>query len=146
MLSSKSGCPETCGLGQIGEYASPITAEAFVARIHQALDPPWVLEAGPRPRHVTRVAVCGGSCSDFAETAQKRGVDAFLTAEVKHSVARWAEDAGLWLLDGGHFATENPAMDLFRDRLLQEAGLRGWALTIDVARQQPPLRLAGRSS
>jgi dinuclear metal center YbgI/SA1388 family protein len=146
MLPSKSGCPETCGLGQIGEYAAPITAEAFVARIYRALDPPWLLEAGPRPRQVVKVAVCGGSCSDFAEIAGRLNVDAFLTAEVKHSVARWAEDAGLWLLDGGHFSTESLAMQPLCERLRREVQQRGWAVTIEVARQEPPLRLAKRSS
>jgi dinuclear metal center YbgI/SA1388 family protein len=146
LVPSRSDCSENCGLGQVGEYAVPISAEDFVARIDQVLEPPWLLEAGPRPARVGRVAVCGGSCSDFAEVAKRQGVDAFLTAEVKHSGARWAEDAGLWVLDGGHFATENPAMDLLRDRLQQEAGRRGWVLTIDVARQQPPLRLAERGS
>ncbi|MDD2462751.1 MAG: Nif3-like dinuclear metal center hexameric protein [Desulfobulbus sp.] len=142
---SKSGCPETCGLGQIGTYCHPHSPESFLACIHKALQTPWLLEAGPRPEQVATVAVCGGSCSDFAELAKRSGADVFLTAEVKHSVARWAEDAGLWLLDGGHFATENPAMAPLRDRLCREAEQRGWALTIDVACQKPPLRLAGSS-
>ncbi|MGE4559351.1 MAG: Nif3-like dinuclear metal center hexameric protein [Desulfobulbus sp.] len=141
---SRSGCPETCGLGQIGTYAQSLSPEAFLARIDQAIHPPWLLEAGPRPEQVATVAVCGGSCSDFAELAQRSGVDVFLTAEVKHSVARWAEEAGLWLLDGGHFATENPAMEPLRDRLCREAEQRGWTLTVEVARQEPPLRLAAR--
>ena len=29
-----------------------------------------------------------------------------LTGEVKHSTARWAEDAGFCVIDGGHFSTE----------------------------------------
>ena len=143
LLPSKSGCPETCGLGQIGTYSQPLSPESFLACIDQALQPPWLLEAGPRPEKVTRVAVCGGSCSDFAELAKRSGVDVFLTAEVKHSVARWAEEAGLWLLDGGHFATENQAMAPLCDRLRRETKQRGWSLIIDVARQDPPLRLVG---
>ena len=50
-------------------------------------------------------------------------------------------DAGLWLLDAGHFATEHPAILLFRDTLRQQTASRGWTLPIDVACQQPPLRL-----
>ena len=87
------------------------------------------------------VAVCGGSCSDFAEIVLGLGADAFVTAEVKHSVARWAEDAGLWLLDAGHFATENPAMPVLRDLLRHECARRGWTLPIETADQHPPLRL-----
>ncbi len=143
LVPSKRDCPESCGLGQIGTYSQPLSPEAFLARIEQALQPPWLLEAGPRPIQVATVAVCGGSCSDFAELSKQLGVDVFLTAEVKHSVARWAEDSGLWLLDGGHFATENPAMEPLRECLWREAEQRGWDVTIEVARQEPPLRLAG---
>ncbi len=141
LVTSSRGCPETCGLGRIGAYPRSLSPEEFLARIHQVLQPPWLLEAGPRPAKVTMVAVCGGSCSDLAETARQQGADVFLTAEVKHAVARWAEDAGLWLVDGGHFATENPVIRLFCDRLRQEVAQRGWQMAIDAAEQQPPLRL-----
>lgn len=141
LVPARGGCPDSCGLGRIGTYGQAMSAEAFLERLQQALHPPWLLEAGPRPGQVRTVAVCGGSCSDFAEVAQQQGADVFLTAEIKHAVARWAEDAGLWLVDGGHFATENPAMRALRDRLRQEAVQRGWQLLIDTAEQQPPLRL-----
>ena len=143
LVPSRRDCPEACGLGQVGTYSQPLSPEAFLARIEQALQPPWLLEAGPRPEQVVTVAVCGGSCSDFAELAKQMGADVFLTAEVKHSVARWTEESGLWLLDGGHFATEYLAMEPLRDRLWREAEQRGWEVAIEVAPQESPLRLAG---
>jgi dinuclear metal center YbgI/SA1388 family protein len=142
LVPSRRGSDATCGLGRLGDYAAPIMAEDFLNRVRQICAPPWILEAGPRPDRVERVAVCGGSGSDLAESAQRLGADVLLTAEVKHSVARWAEDAGLWLLDAGHFTTEHPAMVLFRDRLRQAARDHGWDLIIDTAHQVPPLRLA----
>ena len=142
LVPTGKGSDPTCGLGRIGVYPSPVTADEFLAKIRRACVPPWILEAGPRPQQVTTVAVCGGSCSDLAEIALWQGADAFVTAEVKHSVARWAEDAGLWILDAGHFATENPAMFFFRNRLQQQAVDHGWELAIDAASQQPPLRIA----
>lgn len=141
LVPSRSGCPDTCGLGRIGTYGQAKSAAEFLDCLQQVLHPPWLLEAGPRPAQVRTVAVCGGSCSDLAEVVKQQGADAFLTAEIKHAVACWAEDAGLWLVDGGHFATENPAMRSFCDRLRQEAAQRGWPLIIDTAEQQPPLRL-----
>lgn len=134
-------CDPGCGLGRIGQWSEPITATAFLARVREAYAPPWILEAGPRPEQVHTVAVCGGSCGDFAETALLLGADVFVTAEIKHSVARWAEDAGLWLLDAGHFATENPAMAVFRDLLKCQCEEQGWHFPIDTAVQHPPLRL-----
>lgn len=141
LVPSRKGCDLNCGLGRIGTYVAPISADAFLDKIRTVCNPPWILEAGPRPNQVATVALCGGSCSDFADNALSLGADVFVTAEVKHSVACWAADAGLWLLDAGHFATENPAMLLFRDTLRQQVENRGWDLSIDIAYQQPPLRL-----
>jgi len=141
LVPSSKGCQATCGLGRIGTCPAPVCPADFLASLQRACAPPWMLEAGPRPRQVATVAVCGGSCSDFAETALHLGADVFVTAEVKHSVARWAEEAGLWLLDAGHFATENAAMAGFRNLLRQQAADRGWPLEIDTAGQQSPLRL-----
>jgi len=141
LVRTTSGGDSHCGLGRIGTYPVPITAEDFLARVERACAPSWMLEAGQRPRQITTVAVCGGSCSDLAEIARSGGADVFVTAEVKHSVARWAEDAGLWILDAGHFATENPIIPIFRNRLRQQVVDLGWDIEIDTLDQQSPLRL-----
>jgi dinuclear metal center YbgI/SA1388 family protein len=130
-----------CGLGRIGDLEKPVEADHFVTVIRNALSPPWLLEAGPRPDLVSRVAVCGGSCADFAETAMQAGADVFLTAEIKHSVARWAEEAGLWLIDGGHFATENPAIAALRSLLADRIEQTNPGIRVHTARQEPPLKL-----
>ena len=129
------------GLGRIGSYQSPIAPGVLLDKLRNICTPPWILEAGPRPEQITTVAICGGSCSDFAEIALTQGADVFITAEVKHSVARWAEDAALWLLDAGHFSTEHPAMLFFQTMLLQHIAGLDWDVKIDIATQQPPLNL-----
>ncbi len=143
LLPSKSECadPGKCGLGRVGCYPAPISPSEFIAKLQQATRAPWLLEAGPRPESITQVAVCGGSCGDFAELAQDKGVDVFVTAEIKHNVARWAEDAGFWLIDGGHFATENPAMELMKKHLQKALTEAHKEVTIMIAEQSSPLRL-----
>ena len=132
---------EGCGLGRIGNLPTVLSADAFINTIQTAISPPWLLEAGPRPEQVSRVALCGGSCSDLAETALSAGADVFLTAEVKHAVARWAEEAGLWLIDGGHFATENPAIPALQQLLADKLNQAGLDVQLFVADQEPPLQL-----
>ena len=134
-------CDSGCGLGRIGTYPVPLPPDDFLDRLRRACSPPWILEAGPRPAQIHTVAVCGGSCSDLAETAHHLGAEVFLTAEIKHNIARWAEDAGLWLLDAGHYATEQPAMAAFADLLRQRFNARGWDIAVETAAQPPPLRL-----
>lgn len=132
-----------CGLGRIGSLSEAVPPEDFLARLLKAATFPWLLEAGPRPAAVTKAAVCGGSCADLAEIALAAGADVFLTSEIKHHVARWAEEAGLWLLDGGHFATENPAMCQLGLLLAEQARQAGLNLPpLHLARQEAPLRLA----
>jgi dinuclear metal center YbgI/SA1388 family protein len=142
LVPSRGECALGCGLGRIGILPTPTDARAFLDRLRQACSPPWILEAGIRPERVETVAVCGGSCSDLTEAAFNMGAEVFVTAEVKHSVARWAADAGIWLLDAGHFATEQPAMPIFRDMLRQHIEARSWNIAVDLAIQQPPLHLA----
>ncbi|WP_310599511.1 Nif3-like dinuclear metal center hexameric protein [Desulfobulbus sp.] len=142
LVPARGECALGCGLGRIGILPTPVDARAFLDRLRQACSPPWILEAGIRPERVTTVAVCGGSCSDLTEAAFNMGAEVFVTAEVKHSVARWAADAGIWLLDAGHFATEQPAMPIFRDMLRQHIEARSWDIAVDLAAQQPPLHLA----
>ncbi len=138
--SEESGKEACCGLGRIGDLAQPLATDAFLARLRTALEPPWLLAAGPRPEQIARVAVCGGSCSEFAEKALAGGADVFVTAEVKHAIARWAEEAGLWIIDGGHFATENPAMASLGERLRTVLAARGHDIAVHVARQEAPLQ------
>ncbi len=136
------GCGQKTGLGRIGVLAEPISPEIFLAQLDSALSPPWLLEAGPRPDKVRKVAVCGGSCSDVSATALEAGADVFITSEIKHDIARWAEKAGLWLIDGGHFATEYPAMEGLRGLLVEMLNALGLEVSVRCAYQEPPLRLA----
>ena len=129
------------GLGRIGMLAEPVVPEFFLQQLERAISPPWLLEAGPRPDTVAQVAVCGGSCSDVSAQALEAGADVFLTSEVKHDIARWAEEAGLWLLDGGHFATEYPAMEGLRQLLVSSLEMSAMDVQVQCIHQEPPLRL-----
>lgn len=136
------GAEAGCGMGRIGNYTEPLSAKDFIERLRAVLDPPWLLSAGNQPNKIERVAVCGGSCSDLAEEAMQAGAQVFVTSEVKHSVARWAEDAGFWIIDAGHFATENNGILDLAKLLATEVTKRGKDLSIKVTeKQNPPLTL-----
>lgn len=147
LVAGRSDCTteKRCGLGRIGTYSTALQPDDFISRLLQTCSPPWLLEAGKRPQRVKTVAVCGGSCGDFAERALAQGADVFVTAEIKHSVARWAEDAGFWIIDGGHFATENPAMAALQQQLQQHLAATNTPITITTAQQQAPLRIIKQS-
>ena len=95
------------GFGQTGSLTQPLAAQDFVDSLCAALELAAVKIAGPLPATIKKAAVCGGSGSDFAEAAFKAGAQVFITGEVKHSTARWAEEIGFCIIDAGHYATEN---------------------------------------
>jgi len=107
------------GMGRIGEYDQPLSSDEFVARVKQVCGLESLFSAGKPVGDITSVAVCGGSGSDLAVTAQNAGAQVYVTSEVKHSVARWAEQANFWILDAGHFSTENPVISSLARMLRQ---------------------------
>lgn len=139
VAENTEGC--SSGLGRIGACAQPMSPKQCVVQLKRACEAPWLLEAGPRPERVKKIAVCGGSCSEFAETAMLSGADLYITAEVKHSIARWAEEAGFWIIDGGHFATEQPAIPPLQERLQRELEKRNVENKVYAVRQRPPLTI-----
>lgn len=99
------------GFGRIGRLAETLSGEAFIKHLCAFFNLPGLRVAGQIPGEVNTVAVCGGSGSDLAEAAFASGAQVYVTGEVKHSTARWAEAAGFCIIDAGHFATENPVVE-----------------------------------
>lgn len=108
------------GFGMIGRFESPYSGRSFIERLLSILPQPFLQVAGKVPDEISTVALCGGSGSDLAEKAWRLGAQVYITAEVKHQVARWAEAAGFCVIDGGHFATEHLVVPQLV-QLLQEA-------------------------
>lgn len=126
------------GLGRIGSYSTPLSFALFMQNVFSALESNTVQIAGIPPRQVQRVALCGGSGSDLAEDAFKRGADVYLSSEIKHSTARWAEEAEFCVIDGTHYATEYPAMALLGRKLASQARQAGWDVQILQSKLEQP--------
>jgi len=99
------------GFGRVGRLADPLSAEAFIGYLCDFFKLPVLRVAGHLPEEISTVAVCGGSGSDLAAAAYASGAQVYITGEVKHSTARWAEASGFCIIDAGHFATENPVVE-----------------------------------
>lgn len=90
---------------RVGELPEPMEPLDFARHCKAALHGGGVRVA-PGNKLVRRVALCSGAGGDFWEQAAKAGCDALLTGEVKHHEAVGARNAGLTLVDAGHFETE----------------------------------------
>jgi dinuclear metal center YbgI/SA1388 family protein len=108
--------PSSLGLGRIGTLPAPEPLSAFVARVNAALPPTaWgVRAAGDPDRLVATVAVCGGAGDSALSAATGAGVDAYVTADLRHHPAAEHLLAGTVggptpaLVDVAHWASEWP--------------------------------------
>lgn len=82
-----------------------ISRESLTASLARATgSPPTVLPSGPAVcRHIG--VVTGGAGAELRDAA-KAGVDTFVTGEGPHWTATLAEELGVNVLYGGHYATE----------------------------------------
>lgn len=94
------------GVGRVGQLeGGPMTVDHFARRAKETLGLSGirVLDAGVP---VQRVAVGGGACGSMLPQVRAMGCDTFLTADLKHDLYLEAREAGMNLLDAGHYSTE----------------------------------------
>ncbi len=99
------------GIGRIGTLDTPQRFADFVARVESALPATtWgVRGAGNPNRPVSRVAVCGGSGDSLLGAAAAAGVDAYVTADLRHHPAdEHRRRSDVALVDVAHWASEYP--------------------------------------
>jgi dinuclear metal center YbgI/SA1388 family protein len=108
------------GLGRIGELPAPMPLSQLRLHVQQALGATHVRMTGDPDQGVWRVAVCGGSCSDLIEDANRAGADVLITADIKYHAADDARAMGLSLLDPGHLSSEAPSRAYLAGWLRQE--------------------------
>lgn len=135
-LSPSGSGDDRIGFGQVGVFADAMRGTDFLEMLGAVLNLPALAVAGPIPDRVTRVAVCGGSGSDLAMAAQNSGAQIYITAEVKHHIARWAEDVGFCVVDAGHFATEAPIAEILAQTLTEHLASEEISIPVLVTANQ----------
>jgi dinuclear metal center YbgI/SA1388 family protein len=144
--SADSTLPGT-GIGRIGNFNESQTPSRFMETIFGALSVPSVQIAGRMPDKILRVGLCGGSGSKFAEPAFAGGADVYLSAEIKHSTARWAQECDFCIIDGTHYATEQPVVRHLVAQLQLAADAQNWDIRIlQTLTELPPFVIQNRCS
>ncbi len=103
--------PSTRGLGRIGTWGRGGTLRDLAARAAAVLPPTahGVRVGGDLDRPVRTVAVCGGAGDDLFRDVRAAGVDAYVTADLRHHPASEALEHGSpGLVDLSHWASEWP--------------------------------------
>ena len=117
--------PSPRGLGRIGSLPAREPLHSFTDRVAAALPATtWgVRAAGDPDRPVRRIAVCGGAGDSALSAAAAAGVDAYVTADLRHHPASESLLAGgPALVDVAHWASEWPWCAQAADVLRAELG------------------------
>jgi dinuclear metal center YbgI/SA1388 family protein len=130
--------PGDVGLGRVGTLPRPEPLSAFVSRVHDALPgTSWgVRAAGDSEATVSRVAVCGGAGDSLLNTVADAGVQAYVTADLRHHPAdEHTRASDVALVDVAHWASEFPwctqAADLLRSHFGDALPVRVSAIRTD---------------
>jgi dinuclear metal center YbgI/SA1388 family protein len=127
------------GLGRICELDHPVPLREFAQRAAERLPvtAQGIRVAGDPEAPVRTIAVSGGSGDSLFDEVRAAGVDAFLTADLRHhpasEFAAARSHSPLALLDAAHWATEWPWCQLAATQLDEISDRHGWGLRVHVS-------------
>ncbi|MGK5730481.1 Nif3-like dinuclear metal center hexameric protein [Streptomyces sp. URMC 124] len=125
------------GLGRVCELDPPMSLADFAEHAAKRLPATaqGVRVAGDPARTIRTVAVCGGSGDSLFDAVRAAGVDAYVTADLRHHPASEAQQhSPLALVDAAHWATEWPWAEQAAAQLDEVSDRHGWGLRTHVSK------------
>ncbi|WP_367137010.1 MULTISPECIES: Nif3-like dinuclear metal center hexameric protein [Streptomyces] len=125
------------GLGRVCELDPPMSLASFAERAAKRLPATaqGIRVAGDPERTIRTVAVCGGSGDSLFDEVRAAGVDAYVTADLRHHPASEAQQQSpLALVDAAHWATEWPWTEQAAAQLDEISDRHGWGLRTHVSK------------
>ena len=83
-----------------------MSVDDFIIRVKNSLNAPCVRVVGDTDKSIKKVAVFCGSFDDKLEVVIQSKADILVTGDLKYHTALDAAEAGLCIIDAGHFNTE----------------------------------------
>lgn len=111
---------EESDVGRVG-LIDDCAADVFVNHVSKSLN--TTVQYVGEKESISKVMVFGGSGfnPEYLEVARNMGVDAYVSAEIKHNVIRDFQD--MLLIDATHYATENPGMEELTTTIGDKTGI-----------------------
>lgn len=139
-----SGRPR--GYGVVGYLGQPVTLGVLRQNVHESLkklapeqmkQEPGIRMTGNLDRKIRKVAIVNGSGGSFIPKALFKGVDLLITGDVDHHSALDALEAGMSVMDIGHFWSEVPMIKTLSESLKAEKALSEVEFLISRTMQSP---------
>ena len=122
------------GLGRIGILEKELTLRELALKVKSDLGLSNVRFAGDPELPVKKAAICSGSGSGLIKRFFSSGAQAYLTGDLGYHNARDAENAGLGLIDLGHFGSEHIIAEVLSERLREIFSKNGMDVRVETSR------------
>lgn len=109
--------------GTMGQLPAPLSLESLVTQVEHALGRPPIRVWPFGPESVQRIAIVSGAGGSLVDQAAEANVDVYLTGELSHNVYHRAQELGLNVIYGGHYATETAGLRALADHLSERFDL-----------------------
>jgi len=124
------------GCLRVADLAPDTTFEQLCERIKKKLHTVARTYGAP-DTIVAKLGCCSGAGGSFFGEAKELGADCFITGEIKHHIALEAMDAGVCVIEAGHFETENPACEVMANALQNACDALKYNVTVFCSKGNP---------
>ncbi len=104
------------GAGVIGELDEAVPAEKFPQYVAEKLNIAGLRYTNGKAAEIKKVALCGGSGSEYLPDAIRKQADAYITGDIKYHTFQAAENRILFI-DAGHYETEIFSLEIIEKKI-----------------------------
>ncbi len=119
-LGRWGGLPETLSLEQVAQKVKTVTSQERVKV--------W----GHLSQQINSLAVCSGSGSSLIKTAAEKGVDVYISGDLKYHEIQDGLSKGISLIDAGHLGTEELMVNYLGDYLRRTLEKQGASCGVET--------------
>ena len=101
---------EGTGLGVVGEFAEPVSADEAIALIKERFGLTVLKSSRPVGGMITRVALCGGSGSSLIGAARRSGAQLYISGDISYH--HFFTPSDFMIADIGHYESEIDIVDI----------------------------------
>ncbi len=105
------------GPGICGMLDEKMGFDEFINHVKSKLQVPFLRAIGHNPAEIRKVAVFSGSFDGDLKSLIESGAEALVTGDLKYHTALDAREAGLCIIDAGHFSTESVVLPYLARKL-----------------------------
>jgi dinuclear metal center YbgI/SA1388 family protein len=106
------------GSGMVGELPEPVSETVFMKNLKKVFRIKVIRHSELLKKDIRKVAVCGGSGSQFLEQAIRSGAEIYVTSDIKYHQFFDAEKK-IIIADIGHYESEQFTTELFHELILK---------------------------